>query len=76
MRMVQVPKKKLKKKSLKIVYSTCKDLTLTYILNHLHINPTIYSLITFNPVELAITSAIIKLGLPKVLSLLILAFLA
>jgi hypothetical protein len=76
--MVCVPKKKLKNKSLKIVYSTTKDFAISYLFNNINIpiNPIIYSIVTFNPIEIAISAAIIKLGLPKVAVLIVLAFLA
>jgi hypothetical protein len=76
--MVSVPKKKLKNKSLKIVYSTTKDFAISYLFNSINIpvDPIIYSIITFNPIEIVVSAAIIKLGLPKVAVLIVLAFLA
>ena len=69
--------KKLKKKSLKVVYSTSRDLTISYLFNSINIpiNPIIYSIVTFNPIEIAVSAAIIKLGLPKIVVFVVLAFL-
>jgi hypothetical protein len=71
------PKKKLKKKALKIAYSTSQDLAITHILNSFNVSHSsiLYVLLNLNPIEIVLSTVLIKLGIPKFVIVLIIAFL-
>jgi hypothetical protein len=54
------------------------DLALQMIFNKFNIpySSIIFSIVHFNPLEIAVTLIAVKLGLPKVVVLIVLAFLA